>query len=65
MACLICPDAEIIHYGGASETVRADKMVRLFRAKTQLFSQHWDPIAFRFGIFTLDLWVLIRLLAHA
>jgi len=37
----VTPDAEIIHYGGASETVRADKMVRLLRAKRELIKRHF------------------------
>jgi GT2 family glycosyltransferase len=63
MKCLICPDAEIVHYGGASEKVYAGKMRRLFRAKAQLFVQHWKPWAARFGIRTLDIWALLRMLA--
>jgi GT2 family glycosyltransferase len=62
MKCLICPEAEIIHYGGASEKVFADKIIRLFRAKAQLFVQHWNPWAARFGVYTLDLWALSRML---
>lgn len=58
--CLICPDATIIHYRGASERVRADKMVRLFRAKAQLFDKHWSRPAARLGIRLLDLWALTR-----
>lgn len=63
--CLICPDARIVHYGGASEKVRADKMVRLFSAKAKLFTIHWSRWAARFGIWTLDLWALTRLLAYS
>ncbi|MEO0487051.1 MAG: glycosyltransferase family 2 protein [Pseudomonadota bacterium] len=37
----VTPEANIIHYGGASETVRADKMVRLNRAKMELISRHF------------------------
>jgi GT2 family glycosyltransferase len=63
--CLICPDAQIIHYGGASEKIHSDKMVRLFRAKSKLFRMHWSPIAATFGILTLDLWALVRLLGYS
>ncbi len=61
--CWITPDAEIVHYGGASERVRADKMVRLFRAKSQLYQRHWPPAAARWGDATLALWALTRLSA--
>ena len=46
---MICPDARLIHYGGASEKVRADKMVRLFNAKRQLFDIFFHQQAARFG----------------
>ena len=35
------PEATIIHYGGASEPVRADKLVRLFKAKITLVGNHF------------------------
>lgn len=41
----ITPLAEIIHEGGASEAVRADKIVRLYRAKAQLMHRHWSAPA--------------------
>ncbi|MBI1849671.1 MAG: glycosyltransferase family 2 protein [Planctomycetes bacterium] len=61
--CVIYPEAQIIHYGGASERVLEDKMVRLFSAKARLFRKHWSPIAARFGVFTLDLWAWSRAIA--
>jgi GT2 family glycosyltransferase len=48
---IIFPDATIIHYGGASENIRADKMVRLFKAKMELIKRHWNPAWVPFGIF--------------
>ncbi len=53
--CIICPDARIIHYLGASEKTATDKMVRLFRAKVQLFSRHWSRPAFRLAVWLFDL----------
>jgi hypothetical protein len=63
--CLVDPQATIIHHGGASEKVRADKLVRLFKAKAQLFVRHWTPAAARFGIRMLDLWAFSRMAAFA
>src|SRR5690606_11024814 len=40
--CLVCPEAKLIHHGGASERVRADKMVRLLNAKIRLVHRHWS-----------------------
>jgi N-acetylglucosaminyl-diphospho-decaprenol L-rhamnosyltransferase len=59
--CMIFPDATIVHYGGRSERARADKMVKLFRAKVQLFERHWDPRWVGFGIAMLKLWGLTRM----
>ncbi len=61
--CLICPEATIIHYGGASEKVRADKMVKLFVAKTQLFDRHWWPGTRWFGRRCFDMWAFSRMAA--
>lgn len=56
------PDAQIVHYAGASEKVRADKMVRLLRAKILLIERHfpaWQRPMAR-GMFRL--WPLSRAL---
>jgi GT2 family glycosyltransferase len=60
---LICPEATIVHYGGASERVRADKLVRLFTAKAQLYRRHMRPLSARFSVAMLGLWALVRLVA--
>lgn len=63
--CIVCPDAEIIHYAGQSEKVRADKMVRLFTAKVQLFKKHGTPLFAWFAIRMLDFWAFTRMSALA
>jgi len=57
---MVTPDAVIVHYGGASEKVRSDKMVRLFVAKALLIKKHWNPILVKLGIVMLTLWPLVR-----
>lgn len=37
---MITPHATIVHYGGASDTVRPDKTVRVFKAKMELLKRH-------------------------
>lgn len=59
----ITPDATIIHYGGASEPVRADKMVRLLRAKAELVKRHFPAPARGLGLALLGVWPLSRLVA--
>lgn len=56
----ITPDATIIHYGGASDTVRADKMVRLMAAKMELVKRHFSPRTRWLGRQALALWPLSR-----
>ena len=59
----VTPDAVIVHYAGASEKVRADKMVRLLKAKRLLILRHFpawqQPLAL--GLFSA--WPLSRWLA--
>ena len=61
--CLITPDAQIVHHGGASENVHADKMVRLLTAKAQLFRRHWPAGLVPFGLQMLKLWAFTRMAA--
>jgi len=57
---MVTPDAVIVHYGGASEKVRSDKMVRLFVAKAQLIKKHWHVLLVKPGLILLILWPLVR-----
>jgi GT2 family glycosyltransferase len=58
--CVVCPEARVIHHGGASDRVRPDKIVRLFRAKAQLVRKHWQPSTVWLGLGMLRLWPLSR-----
>ena len=60
---MITPAAEIVHYGGASETVQADKMVRLMKAKTELVKRHFAPGTRHLGRALFALWPLSRWIA--
>ncbi len=62
---MITPDAEIVHHGGASDTVRADKLVKLLTAKTMLTRRHMSPARGALARLFLSAWPLSRLLAHA
>ena len=57
---MITPEATIVHYGGASERVRADKMVRLLRAKTELAKRYGLPATRGLTRALLVLWPLSR-----
>ena len=55
------PASTIVHYGGASERVKADQVVRQFVAKVKLFRKHWNPASAWFGTRMLDLWAANKL----
>lgn len=60
----VTPGATIIHYGGASERVRADKLIRLLAAKSSLLDRHWSPARAAVGRRLLAAWPLSRLTAY-
>jgi GT2 family glycosyltransferase len=57
---MITPVAQIIHYAGASEPVRSDKMVRLLRAKLLLIRRHFSGWRQPAGLMIMRLWPLSR-----
>jgi len=59
---MVTPDATIIHYGGASERIRADKMVRLLKAKRLLMKKYWPGWKFRIGMLIYILYPFNRVL---
>jgi GT2 family glycosyltransferase len=56
----ITPEAQIVHYAGASETVRTNMMVRLLRAKMLLIRRHFSGWQRSAGLMLLRLWPLSR-----
>jgi N-acetylglucosaminyl-diphospho-decaprenol L-rhamnosyltransferase len=60
---MVTPQATIIHYGGASEKVRSDKMARLLSAKVRLIRCHWPRPLVNLGVALLSLWPLSRWIA--
>jgi len=56
--------ATIIHYGGASETVRSDKLKKLIKAKSLLIEQHFPKTTRVLGKTLLLLWPASRYLFH-
>ena len=60
---LFTPDAEIIHYDGASDTVRTDRMVRVLRAKAQVIRDHFPGHLRPAGLTLFRFWPFSRWLA--
>lgn len=56
--------ATIIHYGGASETVRSDKLCRLLAAKMLLIDRHFFGPRKFLARRLLQAWPLSRMMAH-
>ncbi|MBL7645456.1 MAG: glycosyltransferase family 2 protein [Candidatus Hydrogenedentes bacterium] len=62
--CLICPEAEIVHYGGASEPLQDGRIVRLLQTKVLLFRKRWGKLRRMAGVALLSLWVIVRLVGY-
>ena len=62
---MVTPDAAIIHYGGASEPVRAAKIKRLFRGKVTFLRKHWPPPKAFLGVALLKLHSLVRYFGYS
>jgi len=60
---MVTPAATIIHYGGASEKVQADKMVRSCRVKLLLMQRHWPVWQYVPGRLLFAMGLLNRVLA--
>jgi GT2 family glycosyltransferase len=60
---MITPNAVIVHYGGASETTRSSKLIKLLSAKATLIKRHFPDRQKRAGLMLLMIWPLSRWLA--
>jgi len=61
---MMTPDAEIVHYGAASETTRPGKVIKLFTALATLMDRHWAYPLNIAGQKLLLGWPLSRWLAY-
>ena len=57
-------DATIIHYGGASEKVQSDKVIRLLNAKMLMIYKHFPVRKRKIAGWLLKLWPVSRAWAH-
>jgi hypothetical protein len=62
---MVTSEATIIHFGGASERVLADKLAKLLKAKRLLIDMHLSPAMRPIGRLLLFLWPVRRYLIHA
>ena len=59
----VTPSATIVHLGGASETTREDKVVKLLASKATLIERHFSAGTRRLGLYLNMCWPLSRWLA--
>jgi GT2 family glycosyltransferase len=59
---MVTPEATIIHYGGASEKILADKMVKLLKAKRLLMKNHWSASTYFLGKLIFQMYPFNRML---
>ena len=57
------PEAQIIHYGGASDASASQRMPKVFKGKATVIRVHWGPMRSRFGIMMLWFWAATRAFA--
>ncbi len=56
----ITPEATVVHFGGASEPVKEDKLVRLLTAERRIIRTHWSPMKASIGLALQLLGVAVR-----
>lgn len=61
---MICPTAQIIHYGGRSARVRSAKLVHMLRARRLLMRRHWTRVGAALGSAIQTFGVVIRLVIY-
>ncbi len=62
---MVDPMSVIVHYGGASERVRSQKVVRNFTAKALLFRRHWPKWKAAVAPLCMDMHALVRFLGYS
>ena len=62
---MVTPEATIVHHGGASETTREGKMVKLLAAKATLVDRHFPRWQRAAGLALNAAWPLTRWIALA
>lgn len=62
LRCVHLHDVGLVHYGGGSDVVRAEKLLKVYRARVQFFEKHWSPARAQLGAMLVKLAVLVRFL---
>ena len=62
---VICPTAQIVHYGGRSERVHSSKLIQLLKARRNLMFRHWTRFCSLLGSATQVCGVVNRLVIYS
>jgi GT2 family glycosyltransferase/SAM-dependent methyltransferase len=62
LRCVHAHDVGLVHLGGGSDVVKADKLAKVFRARRQYYNKHWPPARARLGTHLITGAVAVRLL---
>ena len=57
---MMCPEAEIVHLGGASMVQREEKLVQLMRGRVRTVRSHWNKAMIPLGVGLIWLWIAVR-----
>jgi GT2 family glycosyltransferase len=57
---LFTPDAEIIHYGEASEPVKEDRIAKVLCSQSTIIREHWPRYKRWWGLAMLPTWVRMK-----
>jgi hypothetical protein len=63
LRCVHYPGASIIHYGGRSDAVPAEKMAKVLSARARFIRKHWSPFRAVLGVWLINVQVYSRLVA--
>jgi GT2 family glycosyltransferase/SAM-dependent methyltransferase len=62
LRCVHAHDVGLVHLGGGSDVVKAEKLTKVFRARRQYYLKHWPPVRARVGAHLITVAVAVRLL---
>lgn len=62
---IVTPISTIIHYGGASERVYSDKIIKLLSAKVLLMHKHWNQKSITLGKLLFSFWIIFKIILLA
>jgi GT2 family glycosyltransferase/SAM-dependent methyltransferase len=63
LKCIHLHDVGLVHHGGGSDVVPADKYVKVLRGRCLYYEKHWSPAAAWLGALLIDVAVLARFFA--